>query len=168
MSKILHHHSPVDNQHANMLSTSAKMSQDDIKTSPILSASILATKKSKSAMSSDAKLWSSFMKMLFIHNHSVSMINFTPIYTSVSLLQNQDRYTQDRLIEDEECHEPEPPVKCAVLCVGSVLRDATKQRCPQFRSQNWTQQGTLTRQIGNNHIDGANEKHALKNSIWQI
>merc|ERR1719365_449004 len=74
MSKILHHHSPVDNQHANMLSTSAKMSQDDIKTSPILSASILATKKSKSAMSSDAKLWSSFMKMLFIHNHSMIQI----------------------------------------------------------------------------------------------
>ena len=51
------------------------------------------------------------------YRYSVSMINFTPIYTCVSLLQNQDRYTQDRLIEDEECHEPEPLVKCAVcLC----------------------------------------------------
>ena len=48
--------------------------QDHIKTSPILSASILATKKSKSAMSSDAKLWSSFMKMCFIHNHSMIQI----------------------------------------------------------------------------------------------
>ena len=40
----------------------------------ILSASIPATKKSKSAMSSDAKLWSSFIKMLFIHNHSMIQI----------------------------------------------------------------------------------------------
>ena len=130
-----------------MLSTSAKMRVASHRNLTILSASIPATKKSKSAMSSDAKLWSSFIKMLFIHNHSMIQIlsQYDKRYACFTKVYHCCQTRTNRLIEGEKCCQLEPPVKCAVQCLESVLTDVTKQRWPGFSCQNWAWQGTLTR-----------------------
>ena len=76
--------------------------------------SVLPRKKSKYAINgSRCQVLVIIHRNVFIHNHSmikrysVSMINFTSVYTSVSLLQNQ--IFPQRYIEGEKPSELEPP-----------------------------------------------------------